>query len=656
MAKQGSLSINSENIFPIIKKWLYSDHDIFIRELVSNGCDAVTKLKKLAVMGEFEEADDEKYKVEVRINPTDKTLTFIDNGIGMTEEEVDEYINQIAFSGAAAFMEQYKDKASDEQIIGHFGLGFYSAFMVADKVTIDTLSYKEGAAPVHWECDGGTEFDMEEGDKAERGTVITLYLNDDSYEFCNEFRCREILDKYCSFMPVEIYFVNEEEEEKKAEEAAKKSAEEKVIDVEAKDADSKEDGTEEDGDSEVTLEEEEEEDTPKPINQIHPLWTKHPNDCTDEEYKEFYRDVFHDYKEPLFWIHLNMDYPFNLKGILYFPKQLNRMEVMPGQVKLYSNQVFVADNIKEIIPEFLLLLKGVIDCPDMPLNVSRSFLQNDGEVQKIAQHITKKVSDKLHQIFKNDRPSYEKYWNDISAFIKFGCLKDEKFYDRMKDILLFKTIDGEYKTLEEYPKAEGNKIYYVTDENLQAQYISMFKENGLTAAVLTHAIDPHFISLLEYKNPEEMKFLRIDADLGEALKVSQPEAESEDAKKAQEEENNKLIECVKACLPDEKLEYKVESLKATETPAVILLSEYARRIQDMNKVLGESFAPEGQVTLVLNSENEIVKKIPSLTEENRKLVCEHIYDLALMAHKPLSAEQMSKFIARNVKLLELLAE
>lgn len=654
--KHGSLSINSENIFPIIKKWLYSDHDIFIRELVSNGCDAVTKLKKLAVMGEFEEADDEKYKVEVRINPTDKTLTFIDNGIGMTEEEVDEYINQIAFSGAAAFMEQYKDKASDEQIIGHFGLGFYSAFMVADKVTIDTLSYKEGAAPVHWECDGGTEFDMEEGDKAERGTIITLYLNDDSYEFCNEFRCREILDKYCSFMPVEIYFVNEEEEEKKAEEAAKKSAEEKVIDVAAKDADSKEDGTEEDGDSEVTLEEEEEEDTPKPINQIHPLWTKHPNDCTDEEYKEFYRDVFHDYKEPLFWIHLNMDYPFNLKGILYFPKQLNRMEVMPGQVKLYSNQVFVADNIKEIIPEFLLLLKGVIDCPDMPLNVSRSFLQNDGEVQKIAQHITKKVSDKLHQIFKNDRPSYEKYWNDISAFIKFGCLKDEKFYDRMKDILLFKTIDGEYKTLEEYPKAEGNKIYYVTDENLQAQYISMFKENGLTAAVLTHAIDPHFISLLEYKNPEEMKFLRIDADLGEALKVSQPEAESEDAKKAQEEENNKLIECVKSCLPDEKLEYKVESLKATETPAVILLSEYARRIQDMNKVLGESFAPEGQVTLVLNSENEIVKKIPSLTEENRKLVCEHIYDLALMAHKPLSAEQMSKFIARNVKLLELLAE
>ena len=461
--------------------------------------------------------------------------------------------------------------------------------------------------------------------------AIIMNITEEEQEFLQESRIREILHKYCQFMPYEIY-LNPHDEERP------------VYDKDGN-IEKNEDGTEK---KRIVK--------PLPINDIHPLWLKAPKDCTDEDYKAFYQKVFMDFNEPLFWIHLNVDYPFNLKGILYFPKQLNRMEVMPGQVKLYSNQVFVADNIKEIIPEFLLLLKGVIDCPDMPLNVSRSFLQNDGEVQKIAQHITKKVSDKLHQIFKNDRPSYEKYWNDISAFIKFGCLKDEKFYDRMKDILLFKTIDGEYKTLEEYPKAEGNKIYYVTDENLQAQYISMFKENGLTAAVLTHAIDPHFISLLEYKNPEEMKFLRIDADLGEALKVSQPEAESEDAKKAQEEENNKLIECVKACLPDEKLEYKVESLKATETPAVILLSEYARRIQDMNKVLGESFAPEGQVTLVLNSENEIVKKIPSLTEENRKLVCEHIYDLALMAHKPLSAEQMSKFIARNVKLLELLAE
>lgn len=550
----------------------------------------------------------------------------------MTEDEVERYITQIAFSGAEEFLEKYKEKSEESAgIIGHFGLGFYSAFMVSDTVEIETLSYKEGAKPVHWVSAGEDSYEIEDGTRTEHGTTIIMNITEEEQEFLQESRIREILHKYCQFMPYEIY-LNPHDEERP------------VYDKDGN-IEKNEDGTEK---KRIVK--------PLPINDIHPLWLKAPKDCTDEDYKAFYQKVFMDFNEPLFWIHLNVDYPFNLKGILYFPKQLNRMEVMPGQVKLYSNQVFVADNIKEIIPEFLLLLKGVIDCPDMPLNVSRSFLQNDGEVQKIAQHITKKVSDKLHQIFKNDRPSYEKYWNDISAFIKFGCLKDEKFYDRMKDILLFKTIDGEYKTLEEYPKAEGNKIYYVTDENLQAQYISMFKENGLTAAVLTHAIDPHFISLLEYKNPEEMKFLRIDADLGEALKVSQPEAESEDAKKAQEEENNKLIECVKACLPDEKLEYKVESLKATETPAVILLSEYARRIQDMNKVLGESFAPEGQVTLVLNSENEIVKKIPSLTEENRKLVCEHIYDLALMAHKPLSAEQMSKFIARNVKLLELLAE
>lgn len=568
----------------------------------------------------------------VTIDSEKKQLIVSDNGIGMTEDEVERYITQIAFSGAEEFLEKYKEKSEESAgIIGHFGLGFYSAFMVSDTVEIETLSYKEGAKPVHWVSAGEDSYEIEDGTRTEHGTTIIMNITEEEQEFLQESRIREILHKYCQFMPYEIY-LNPHDEERP------------VYDKDGN-IEKNEDGTEK---KRIVK--------PLPINDIHPLWLKAPKDCTDEDYKAFYQKVFMDFNEPLFWIHLNVDYPFNLKGILYFPKQLNRMEVMPGQVKLYSNQVFVADNIKEIIPEFLLLLKGVIDCPDMPLNVSRSFLQNDGEVQKIAQHITKKVSDKLHQIFKNDRPSYEKYWNDISAFIKFGCLKDEKFYDRMKDILLFKTIDGEYKTLEEYPKAEGNKIYYVTDENLQAQYISMFKENGLTAAVLTHAIDPHFISLLEYKNPEEMKFLRIDADLGEALKVSQPEAESEDAKKAQEEENNKLIECVKACLPDEKLEYKVESLKATETPAVILLSEYARRIQDMNKVLGESFAPEGQVTLVLNSENEIVKKIPSLTEENRKLVCEHIYDLALMAHKPLSAEQMSKFIARNVKLLELLAE
>ena len=627
MKREGQISVNSKNMFPIIKKWLYSDKDIFLREIVSNGCDAIKKLESLQGIGEAQLEDGYQPKVIVTLDSEKQQLIVSDHGIGMTEDEVERYITQIAFSGAEEFLEKYKEKSEESAgIIGHFGLGFYSAFMVSDTVEIETLSYKEGAKPVHWVSAGEDSYEIEDGTRTEHGTTIIMNITEEEQECLQESRIREILHKYCQFMPYEIY-LNPHDEERP------------VYDKDGN-IEKNEDGTEK---KRIVK--------PLPINDIHPLWLKAPKDCTDEDYK-----AFMDFNEPLFWIHLNVDYPFNLKGILYFPKQLNRMEVMPGQVKLYSNQVFVADNIKEIIPEFLLLLKGVIDCPDMPLNVSRSFLQNDGEVQKIAQHITKKVSDKLHQIFKNDRPSYEKYWNDISAFIKFGCLKDEKFYDRMKDILLFKTIDGEYKTLEEYPKAEGNKIYYVTDENLQAQYISMFKENGLTAAVLTHAIDPHFISLLEYKNPEEMKFLRIDADLGEALKVSQPEAESEDAKKAQEEENNKLIECVKACLPDEKLEYKVESLKATETPAVILLSEYARRIQDMNKVLGESFAPEGQVTLVLNSENEIVKKIPSLTEENRKLVCEHIYDLALMAHKPLSAEQMSKFIARNVKLLELLAE
>lgn len=632
MKREGQISVNSKNMFPIIKKWLYSDKDIFLREIVSNGCDAIKKLESLQGIGEAQLEDGYQPKVIVTIDSEKKQLIVSDNGIGMTEDEVERYITQIAFSGAEEFLEKYKEKSEESAgIIGHFGLGFYSAFMVSDTVEIETLSYKEGEKPVHWISAGEDSYEIEDGTRTEHGTTIIMNITEEEQEFLQESRIREILHKYCQFMPYEIY-LNPHDEERP------------VYDKDGN-IEKNEDGTEK---KRIVK--------PLPINDIHPLWLKAPKDCTDEDYKAFYQKVFMDFNEPLFWIHLNVDYPFNLKGILYFPKQLNRMEVMPGQVKLYSNQVFVADNIKEIIPEFLLLLKGVIDCPDMPLNVSRSFLQNDGEVQKIAQHITKKVSDKLHQIFKNDRPSYEKYWNDISAFIKFGCLKDEKFYDRMKDILLFKTIDGEYKTLEEYPKAEGNKIYYVTDENLQAQYISMFKENGLTAAVLTHAIDPHFVSLLEYKNPDEMKFLRIDADLGEALKVSQPEAESEDAKKAQEEENNKLIECVKACLPDEKLEYKVESLKATETPAVILLSEYARRIQDMNKVLGESFAPEGQVTLVLNSENEIVKKIPSLTEENRKLVCEHIYDLALMAHKPLSAEQMSKFIARNVKLLELLAE
>lgn len=693
MAKQGSLSINSENIFPIIKKWLYSDHDIFIRELVSNGCDAVTKLKKLSVMGEFEEADDEKYKVEVRINPTDKTLTFIDNGIGMTEDEVDEYINQIAFSGAAAFMEQYKDKASDEQIIGHFGLGFYSAFMVADKVTIDTLSYKEGATPVHWECDGGTEFDMEDGDKAERGTTITLYLNDESYEFCNEYRCREVLNKYCSFMPVEIYFVNEEEEAKKAEEAAKKDAEEKVIDVDVKDADAKENNADtEDGDSEVTLEDEEkeEDDVPKPINQIHPLWTKHPNDCTDEEYKEFYRDVFHDYKEPLFWIHLNMDYPFNLKGILYFPKINTEYESIEGTIKLYNNQVFIADNIKEVIPEFLMLLKGVIDCPDLPLNVSRSALQNDGFVHKISDYISKKVADKLSGMCKTDKESYIKYWDDISPFIKFGCLKDEKFCDKMSDYILFKNIDHDYLTLkecieknspakevaEETPSTETAEentsdhsdndadakepekvtIYYVTDEQQQSQYINMFKEEGLDAVLLTHNIDSPFITQLEQRN-ENVQFQRIDADLTDHFKEKVAKEEEETFKANTET----LTAIFRKALNNEKLEVKVEKLKNENVASMVTLSEQSRRMQEMMKMYNMYGMDAGMfgtdVTLVLNANHPLVQYVLNNKDgEHVNLFCQQLFDLAMLSNKPLNPEEMTAFISRSNEIMMLLTK
>ena len=662
MAKQGSLSINSENIFPIIKKWLYSDHDIFIRELVSNGCDAVTKLKKLSVMGEFEEADDEKYKVEVRINPTDKTLTFIDNGIGMTEDEVDEYINQIAFSGAAAFMEQYKDKASDEQIIGHFGLGFYSAFMVADKVTIDTLSYKEGATPVHWECDGGTEFDMEDGDKAERGTTITLYLNDESYEFCNEYRCREVLNKYCSFMPVEIYFVNEEEEAKKAEEAAKKDAEEKVIDVDVKDADAKENNADtEDGDSEVTLEEEEEEedDAPKPINQIHPLWTKHPNDCTDEEYKEFYRDVFHDYKEPLFWIHLNMDYPFNLKGILYFPKINTKYDTIEGTIKLYNNQVFIADNIKEVIPEYLLLLKGCIDCPDLPLNVSRSALQNDGFVKKISDYITKKVADKLTGMCKTDRESYEKYWDDISPFIKFGFIRDQKFADKIKDYILFKNMEHKYVTLSDLVPAPANDddvttLYYITDEVQQSQYINMFKEQDMDAVILNHNIDSAFITQIEQQN-QHIKFKRIDADVEDALKEDVDEKELDEIKTS-------LTDLFRKTLNKENLEVHVEKLKDAKISSIITLSEESRRMQDMMKMYAmpgmdpNMFGAPAQV-LTLNANNTLVKYLFEHGDaQNAKIICEQLYDLAMLSHTTLAPEEMTKFVQRSNEIMEMITK
>ena len=660
--KHGSLSINSENIFPIIKKWLYSDHDIFIRELVSNGCDAVTKLKKLSVMGEFEEADDEKYKVEVRINPTDKTLTFIDNGIGMTEDEVDEYINQIAFSGAAAFMEQYKDKASDEQIIGHFGLGFYSAFMVADKVTIDTLSYKEGATPVHWECDGGTEFDMEDGDKAERGTTITLYLNDESYEFCNEYRCREILNKYCSFMPVEIYFVNEEEEAKKAEEAAKKDAEEKVIDVDLKDADAKENNADtEDGDSEVTLEDEEEEedDAPKPINQIHPLWTKHPNDCTDEEYKEFYRDVFHDYKEPLFWIHLNMDYPFNLKGILYFPKINTKYDTIEGTIKLYNNQVFIADNIKEVIPEYLLLLKGCIDCPDLPLNVSRSALQNDGFVKKISDYITKKVADKLTGMCKTDRESYEKYWDDISPFIKFGFIRDQKFADKIKDYILFKNMEHKYVTLSDLVPAPANDddvttLYYITDEVQQSQYINMFKEQDMDAVILNHNIDSAFITQIEQQN-QHIKFKRIDADVEDALKEDVDEKELDEIKTS-------LTDLFRKTLNKENLEVHVEKLKDAKISSIITLSEESRRMQDMMKMYAmpgmdpNMFGAPAQV-LTLNANNTLVKYLFEHGDaQNAKIICEQLYDLAMLSHTTLAPEEMTKFVQRSNEIMEMITK
>ena len=657
-AKTGSLSINSENIFPIIKKWLYSDHDIFYRELISNGCDAITKLKKLALMGEYEEPGETEYKIQVTVNSEDKTITVEDNGIGMTAEEVEEYINQIAFSGAQDFLAKYKDKANEDQIIGHFGLGFYSAFMVADKVTIDTLSYKKDAEPVHWESEGGTEFAMDKGDKEGNGTKIVLYLNEDSTEFCNEYRAREVIQKYCSFMPVEIYFVNEEEEEKKAEEAAKKSAEEKVIDVEAKDADSKDADSEEDGDSEVTLEEDEEEDTPKPINQIHPLWTKHPNDCTDEEYKEFYRDVFHDYKEPLFWIHLNMDYPFNLKGILYFPKINTEYESIEGTIKLYNNQVFIADNIKEVIPEFLMLLKGVIDCPDLPLNVSRSALQNDGFVKKISDYITKKVADKLTGMCKTDRENYEKYWDDINPFIKFGCLKDEKFAEKMNDYIIFKNLEGKYVTLKDYLEANKEKhentVFYVTDEKEQSQYINMFKKENMDAIILTHNIDQPFITHLEGKN-EGLKFARIDTDLSDIFKEETNEDELKDTTEA-------LTAAFKKALNNDNINIKVEKLKDASVSSMITLSEQDRRMQDMIKMYGMSgmdpsmFGSNGQ-TLVLNANNELVKYIVEHKDgENTDIICQQLYDLALISHAPLAPAQMTAFIQRSNKIMELLAK
>ncbi|MCM1543386.1 MAG: molecular chaperone HtpG [Blautia sp.] len=709
-AKSGNLSINSENIFPIIKKWLYSDHDIFYRELISNGCDAVTKLKKLDMMGEYTLPEGYKARVDVVVDPEKKTLSFSDNGLGMTAEEVEEYINQIAFSGAADFIEKYKDKSSSDQIIGHFGLGFYSAFMVADEVHIDTLSYQEGAAPVHWECDGGTEFSMEDGGRQEVGTTITLFLNEDCLEFCNEYKAREVIKKYCSFMPTEIYLSKADTKETqiiKADELQEGDVVLEEIHPEEKTA---EDGTKTvEGEEKLKIQK-----RPELLNETTPLWTKHPNDCTKEEYLEFYRKVFQDYKEPLFWIHLNMDYPFNLKGILYFPKINMEYESIEGTIKLYNNQVFIADNIKEVIPEFLLLLKGVIDCPDLPLNVSRSALQNDGFVKKISEYISKKVADKLSGMCKTEKEEYDKYWDDISPFIKFGCLKDDKFCEKMTDYILFRNLDGKYLTLpeclevkpvdteeeegktEEAPaenavdengekveaeivteetseeNAEGEAsedaeaaeeekkekiIYYVTDEQQQSQYINMFKAAKMDAVILTHNIDQPFISQLEAKN-EGIKFQRIDADVTDALKSKT----SKKAEKEMEEQAEAISKVMKKALKNDKITIKVEKLKNKKVSSMITLSEESRRMQDMMKMYSmpgmnmDGFGGEGE-TLILNANHPLVQYVTEHQDgENVEMICEQLYDLAKIQHAPLAPEAMTKFIARSNDIMMMLAK
>jgi molecular chaperone HtpG len=691
MNEHGSLSINSENIFPIIKKWLYSDHDIFFRELISNGSDAITKLKKLELMGEAKLPEDNKFNIEVIVNPEEKTIKFIDNGIGMTSDEVKEYINQIAFSGATDFLNKYKDKTNEEQIIGHFGLGFYSAFMVADKVTIDTLSWQEGAVSVHWESEGGTEFAMEEGEKESRGTEITLFLNEESYEFSNEYRAKEVIEKYCSFMPVEIYFKNANAKEEPEEEIEEENeaAEDDVIDAAVdEDGNVTEDKaeTEEKAETEDKAEtEEKKQKGPKPINNTTPLWTKHPNDVTEEEYKEFYRTVFHDYKEPLFWIHLNMDYPFNLKGILYFPKLNTEYDTLEGTIKLFSNQVFIADNIKEVIPEFLMLLKGAIDCPDLPLNVSRSALQNDGFVKKISEYISKKVADKLSGMYKVERESYEKFWDDISPFIKFGCLKDDKFRDKMKDFIIFKNLEGKYVTLPEYVKAAKGEasaeasetteevkasentdgsdadkeekkdiVYYVTNEQQQSQYINMFKQEGIDALILTHNIDQPFITQLE-QTEKDYKFQRIDADITDSFKE---EGSTEEALK---DENEKLTALFRKVLNKEKLEVKVVKLKNEKVSSMITLSEESRRMQEMMKMYNMyGMDPNmfgSSETLVLNAGNKLVQYIFEKEDSQYvPLFCSQLYDLALLSHKPLDGEAMTNFITRSNEIMEILTK
>ena len=693
--KKGTLSIDSENIFPIIKKWVYSDHDIFVRELVSNGCDAITKLKKLDMMGEYELPEGYKPKIEVIVNPEEKTMKFIDNGLGMTAEEVEEYITQIAFSGATQFLEKYKDKTTEDDMIGHFGLGFYSAFMVADEVQIDTLSYKEGAKPVHWASEGGTEYEMQEGSRTTVGSEITLYLNEYSLEFANEYRAREVLERYCSFMPVEIFLsrANAEPEYDTIDEADVLDTDTVVEHI-----------TEEPKEGEEGEPKQKAKIVRRPvsISDIHPLWTKNPSECTKEEYIEFYRKVFMDYKEPLFWIHLNMDYPFNLKGILYFPKINTEYESIEGKIKLYNNQVFIADNIKEVIPEFLMVLKGVIDCPDLPLNVSRSALQNDGFVNKVADYISKKVADKLNGMFKTDRENYEKYWDDISPFIKFGCLKDEKFGEKMKDSMLYKNLEHKYLTLEDIIKEakgeaeveeaakeeaakneeskagnteaeakseeaestdadaekepEKTRIFYVTDEVQQSQYINMFKAQGQDAIILTHNIDSAFITYLEQKH-QEVQFLRIDADVHDSLK----DEVAEDEKEAFQKTAESLVEIFRKELGNDKLEVKVEKLKDDKVASMAVLSEENRRMQEMMKMYGMSGMDPSmfgsQATLVLNANHPLVQfLVEHKRSKNVPVICKQLYDLAMLAHKPLSPEEMTAFVQRSNEIMMLLTK
>ena len=681
--KKGTLSIDSENIFPIIKKWVYSDHDIFVRELVSNGCDAITKLKKLDMMGEYELPEDYKPKIEVIVNPEEKTMKFIDNGLGMTAEEVEEYITQIAFSGATQFLEKYKDKTTEDDMIGHFGLGFYSAFMVADEVQIDTLSYKEGAKPVHWASEGGTEYEMQEGNKTTVGTEITLYLNEDSLEFANEYRAREVLERYCSFMPTEIFL-----SKANAEPEYDTIDEDDVLDTDTV----VEHITEEPKEGEEGEPKKKAKIVRRPvsISDTHPLWTKNPSECTKDDYIDFYRKVFMDYKEPLFWIHLNMDYPFNLKGILYFPKINTEYDSIEGKIKLYNNQVFIADNIKEVIPEFLMVLKGVIDCPDLPLNVSRSALQNDGFVNKVADYISKKVADKLNGMFKTDRENYEKYWDDISPFIKFGCLKDEKFGEKMKNSMLYKNLDHKYMTLEDIIKEakgedadvakaeetkeeetktdaeeskdadakeeEKTRIFYVTDEVQQSQYINMFKAQGQDAIILTHNIDSAFITYLEQKH-QEVQFLRIDADVHDSLKDEVAEDEKEEFQKT----TDSLVEIFRKELGNEKLDVKVEKLKDENVASMAVLSEENRRMQEMMKMYGmggmDASMFGSQATLVLNANHPLVQfLVTNKDSENVSIICKQLYDLAMLAHKPLSPEEMTAFVKRSNDIMMLLTK